>query len=102
VANEVLIVQRTVWDSENDAKEFFDAYVKRTLRRYPDAKVSELLAAGAEKLPQQGGPKLQSERQAWETSEGGVVVELRGSQVLILEGIPEKVGLASMIRLLWQ
>jgi hypothetical protein len=102
VANEVLIVQRTVWDSENDAKEFFDAYVKRTLRRYPDAKVSELLAAGAEKLPQQGGPKLQSERQAWETSEGGVVVELRGSQVLILEGIPAKVGLASMIRLLWQ
>ena len=35
---EVFIAQLTAWDTENDAKEFFDAYAKRIGKRYPDAK----------------------------------------------------------------
>ena len=31
---EVLIASLSVWDTENDAREFFDAYVKRTELRY--------------------------------------------------------------------
>ena len=32
---EVLIASLSTWDTENDAREFFDAYVKRTQLRYP-------------------------------------------------------------------
>src|SRR5437016_7377791 len=34
---EVLFVSLSTWDTENDAREFFDAYVKRTGLRYPTA-----------------------------------------------------------------
>src|SRR5713226_1351786 len=34
---EILIASLSVWDTENDAREFFDAYVKRTELRYPGA-----------------------------------------------------------------
>jgi hypothetical protein len=67
-----LYVSVSAWDTEKDAREFFDAYVKRSKLRYADARVT-------------------SERPAaWsaQTSEGGVTVELRGNRVLILEGIP--------------
>src|SRR6185369_14982610 len=38
---EKFVPQMTAWDSENDAREFFDASVKRVARRYPDAKEIE-------------------------------------------------------------
>src|SRR5438105_5363141 len=34
---EAMLVSLSVWDTENDAREFFDAYVKRTQLRYPDS-----------------------------------------------------------------
>src|SRR4029079_1931328 len=33
----LFLSQLTVWDTEKDAREFFDAYVKRTELRYPGA-----------------------------------------------------------------
>lgn len=70
---DVLVVQKTIWDSEQDAREFFDAYVTRTSKRYsvepstpPDA-----------------------ERASWKTSEGGALVKISGTTVLILEGVPD-------------
>ena len=33
----MFLAQVSVWDTENDAREFFDAYVKRTELRYPGA-----------------------------------------------------------------
>ena len=88
---DVCVAQMTVWDTENDAKEFFDAYAKRTWRRYADAKVIE--------IPSRRG---EGERHAWQTSEGGVVLELRGSRVAILEGIPGGVDPRNLLELLWQ
>jgi hypothetical protein len=88
---DVFIAQLTAWDTENDAHEFFDAYAKRTWRRYPQARATEISSI-------QAG----NERQAWQTSEGKVVLELRGSRVLILEGIPNSVDARALLETLWQ
>jgi hypothetical protein len=83
---QVFLAQLAVWDTENDAREFFDAYVKRTELRYPGARSVESSPA--------------SERRAWGTSEGGVVVELRGLRVVTLEGVPEGVDASALVRVL--
>jgi len=88
---DVCIAQMTVWDTENDAREFFDAYAKRTWRRYADAKAIDITSR-----------KVEGELRAWQTSEGEVVVELRGSRVAILEGIPTGVDSRNLLGLLWQ
>ena len=85
---QVFLAQVAVWDTENDAREFFDAYVKRTELRYPDAKQSD--PADAE--TQARNSKLESRNSySWQTSEGQVVIELRGQRVVIVEGIPKGV-----------
>lgn len=89
---DVLLAQLSVWDTERDAREFFDAYVKRTLRRYPDA--AEM------------SPALNSEQpllsKTFRTAEGAVTIELRRSRVLILEGVPDRVDLKALFKSLWQ
>jgi hypothetical protein len=89
--SEVLLAQMTVWDTENDAREFFDAYAKRTNLRYPDSKP-------AERVPDQS----QASRKDWTTSEGRVVLELRGKRVLILEGVPEATKADDLATSFWQ
>jgi hypothetical protein len=69
---DVLVAQKAVWDTEQDAREFFDAYVARTSKRY-----------GVQPSSSDGG------RTFWKTTEGGALVEISGTTVLILEGIPE-------------
>lgn len=71
----VFIAQISVWDSENDAHEFFDAYSKRTVLRYPEAKPA-------------GEPGRAGERREWTTDQGSVAMLLSGKRVTILEGIP--------------
>ena len=87
---EGLLVQMTAWDTENDAREFFDAYTKRTMLRYP--------SAGE---PTKSSVDSQHETSSWKTSEGEVTLELRGDRVLIVEGLPEKVDRAAIIKSLW-
>jgi hypothetical protein len=80
---QVFLAQVSVWDTENDAREFFDAYVKRTALRYP----------GAEPLESRGevanSKATTKDFYSWRTGEGNVVIELRGQRVVILEGVPE-------------
>ena len=83
---EVFIAQLTSWDTASDAKEFFDAYAKRTGKRYADAK--EVKNTG--------------ERFEWQTSSGVVVLELRGSRVAVLEGIPSSTDANTLLRAVWQ
>jgi hypothetical protein len=71
---DVLVAQKAVWDSEQDAREFFDAYIARTTKRY-----------GVEPSAGTDDPA----RVTWKTSEGGALVEISGTTVLILEGVPE-------------
>jgi hypothetical protein len=88
---DVFTAQLTVWDTENDAREFFDAYAKRTRLRYANAKAREIAA--------QPG---QFDRHEWNTSEGGVAVELRSKRVLIVEGVPGNTNVYALTKALWQ
>jgi hypothetical protein len=85
---ETLIAQLTVWDTEADAREFFDAYARRTERRYRDARSLELPA----------DDQAPGERRAWRTGEGGVLMARRGGRVLVIEGIPERVDQGKLLK----
>ena len=92
---QIFLSQLAVWDTESDAREFFDAYVKRTELRYPGAK--RIDSAGSQ--PEPRNPKLETGLSySWQTSEGKVVIELRGLRVTILEGVPESVEPSILMR----
>jgi hypothetical protein len=87
---EVLYVSLSTWDTENDAREFFDAYVKRTQLRYPAATTltdSQRVVPGV---------------QIFRTPEGVAAVELRGSRVTFVEGLDGKSGIDALLKALRQ
>ncbi|HEX5603093.1 MAG TPA: hypothetical protein VFX63_11105 [Pyrinomonadaceae bacterium] len=84
--DEFFVAQLTAWDTPLDAQEFFDAYAKRTAKRYPDAQ--ELSSS--------------PDRIEWQTSTGGVAMELRGSRVAIVEGFPSSTDANTLLRTIWQ
>ena len=87
---DLFLVQVALWDTVQDAKEFFDAYVRRTALRYPEVI----------QTPEDKNANTEITRR-WQTREGGVVIELRGARVVILEGVPGNVSsrdLVSQIR----
>jgi hypothetical protein len=95
----VFLVQVTAWDTENDAREFFAAYVKRTELRYPGAK--RINSSDSE--PETQDSKLETRNSySWQTSDGGVVLELRGQRVVILEGIPQGIDAETLVKTLGQ
>ena len=84
-----------------DAREFFDAYAKRTWRRYPNAKATEITSDGDTKAVN-GAASSVKERHEWQTDEGRVVVELQGPRVLIMEGIPDNADIKALSKASWQ
>jgi hypothetical protein len=83
----VLLAQLTAWDTATDAAEFFDAYVRRTERRYKDA-----IADTRASVPTET-------RRVWRTTgEGLVVMERQGARVAILEGVPEKTNVSALLK----
>jgi hypothetical protein len=83
-ASDVVVAQKSLWDTDGDAREFFDAYVRRTTKRY-GVEPSEVSESG---------------RQVWRTKEGGVCVELSGAAVLVVEGVPEGLDAKALVRML--
>ena len=83
---QVLLAQLTAWDTERDAIEFFDAYVKRTGRRYKDAVADTRASVPVET------------RRVWHTGEGLVAMERQGAQVVIFEGVPEKINANALLK----
>ena len=69
------------------AREFFEAYTKRTQLRYADSNLSETTSLAV---------KADGNRHQWSTSEGGVVIELRGKRIMILEGVPQTAKAAEL------
>ncbi|KAF0232792.1 MAG: hypothetical protein FD167_4718, partial [bacterium] len=67
-----ILVQFSTWDTEKDAEEFFQAYVERTSHRYPKAK----------QIIDEKNPKLIT----FNSDEGVLFIELRGQEVLSIEG----------------
>jgi hypothetical protein len=96
---QVFLAQVAAWDTENDAREFFDAYVKRTELRYPGA---TRLAPSDLKLETRNSEPETKNIHSWKTTEGNVVIELHGLRVVILEGIPEGVDADALLKALWQ
>lgn len=87
---EVLYLSLSTWDTEADAREFFDAYVKRTQLRYPSAASST--------DSQQGIAGLQTFR----TTDGITAIELRGARVVIVEGLAGEPGVDVLLKALRQ
>lgn len=92
-AGSVVITQLSSWDTPNDAMEFFDAYVKRTERRY----------AGATPIsnPYTNFSTKWNEGRAWRTSEGLVVIVRQSDRVSIIEGLPERADLRKVMNAVW-
>jgi hypothetical protein len=89
----VVITQLSAWDTPHDAMEFFDAYVKRTERRYMSATpIKNLYTNSATKW---------YDGRAWRTSEGLVVIVRQSDRVSILEGLPEKADLSKVMNAVW-
>jgi hypothetical protein len=88
---EVLYTSLSTWDTENDAREFFDAYVRRTHARYASA-------TPMEQTPNTGSQLLSK---TFHTSQGTVTIERRGARVLVLEGIPDQMNSNSIAKSLW-
>jgi len=81
-----LLIQYTTWDSESDAREFFDAYSTRTEKRY-----------GVRK------PAASNTRQhIYETAEGVASVEIRGKDVVMIEGAGTHEQLTRISEQTWQ
>jgi hypothetical protein len=90
-ASDVFLAQVTAWDTTSDAKEFFDAYLKRTEKRFPD------ISKFGDRISPNG-----DQRQEWKTQSGRGVIEMRGSRVVILEGVPAKANVNKLLEMMWQ
>lgn len=87
---EVLYISLAAWDTENDAREFFDAYVRRTGHRYASA------------TPIDPTNDTESLLRTFRTSQGKVIIERRGARVLVIEGAPEPMDLLLLAKSIWQ
>jgi hypothetical protein len=89
--SDVFLAQVTAWDTTADAREFFDAYWDRTLKRYPEVNEGESTAS-------RDGDRLHQ----WQARSGRGAMELRGSRVVIVEGAPEKANVNRLLNMIWQ
>jgi hypothetical protein len=87
---DIFVAQVTAWDTPNDAREFFDAYLKRTWKRFSDAAATDV-----------NSTTERGERHEWKTATSHGVLELRGSRVVVLEGIPEKANTTALLNRIW-
>ena len=85
--NQVLFVSVSTWDSENEAREFFDAYVKRTELEYGNEAVSE-------------SANLDQGRRAYRTSDAKIIIQRINSKVVIVEGLPPAVDGKAIVKIL--
>jgi hypothetical protein len=90
-SGQVFVTQMTVWDTEQDAREFYEAYARRTAARYNGASEVEMAASASD-----------GQAKGWQTSnDGRVVMEMRGKRVLILEGVPDKANAGELLKKVW-
>ena len=82
----LMLAQYTTWDTESDAREFFDAYLTRTEKRYK-------LGAHA---------NMNSQPRVYETNEGLASIERRGKDVVMIEGAQTREQLARLVERVWQ
>lgn len=88
-----MIVLRTVWDTPEDAKEFFEGYVAIAPEKYDGAR-----SVGPKKAPE-GADAFAH----FTTSEAmaAVQIERRGSEVLVIDGAPDDATAATVRKRAW-
>jgi len=91
-SGQVVYVSVSAWDTDNDAREFFEAYGKRTDLWY-QLPVAVLMAVPP-------GEKLAT--RTWNTKEGNVTAKLDGQRVIIIEGYPAMLTVQRLINALSQ
>jgi hypothetical protein len=86
----VLYASLSAWDTAADAREFFEAYLKRLQLVYPES---------ANIQPQANG-HFDSSARMFDTANGRVTIQLYGSRVLVCEGLPVNQNAAKLVNLL--
>jgi hypothetical protein len=76
---QLLLVWDTTWDTEQDAREFFQVYKDVLGKRYKDT------ALPGDTLSEE----VLYEHKLWKTDNGEIYIEIHGTDVLILDGVPE-------------
>jgi len=100
---EVMFVSLSAWDTGNDAREFFEAYARRTSLRYVNAERIDAQSSIRDRQPDQNSnTQALSDIRGFRTSEGSVVLERHGARVLVVEGCPEGIDCRSLMNSLWQ
>jgi hypothetical protein len=82
----LVLAQYTVWDTEGDAREFFDAYAERTEKRYKLGKPVD----------------SNTHPRVYQTNEGLASIELRGKNVVMIEGVQTRELLSRASDLIWK
>jgi hypothetical protein len=80
--DQLVLAWYTTWDSEQDSREFFHIYADVLEKRYAKP-------ADAEGSPSEDMPARSRNQQTWDPPGEKVFIEIRGKDVLILDGIPE-------------
>ncbi len=101
-AEKIAIAWFTTWDSETDAREFYDAYAAAVRQKYPEARprvAGKTRRAGTrpsgwtaedQTRPNPALAQPLSPEIAWFTSQDIVALSLREKDVLAIEGCPEE------------
>jgi hypothetical protein len=82
----LVLVQYTTWDTEPDAREFFDAYSARTEKRY--------------KLTKTENPNAGT--RVYQASEGLASIEVSGKDVVMIEGVQTREQLSRTSERIWK
>jgi hypothetical protein len=86
---ELMVAHLSVWDAAKDAEEFFHAYAKRTVKRYPQLK------------ERKDGPENERD---FQTPDGKTFMKMRDRSVLVIEGLPVEANakLNKLVDALWK
>ena len=88
---DVFLAQIAEWDTPADAKEFYDAYLKRSQRRFR----TPYAPAGS-------SSNTADARNDWNSPAGRGAMERRGSRVVIIEGVPARANTDRLLRMIWR
>ena len=89
--SDVFVAQTSAWDTPEDAQEFFEAYLKRSQKRFDS--VSTTSASGSTNGYQ---------RNDWKGPSGRGAIELRGLRVVIVENFPPKANVDRLLDMIWK
>ena len=89
--SDVFVAQTSAWDTPEDAQEFFEAYLKRSQKRFDSASTTSA-----------SGSTSGNQRNDWKGPAGRGAIELRGLRVVIVENVPPKANVDRLLDMIWK